>query len=160
MRGIFNFNHYLERMNKDLAEKIDEILYAMEKGEWTAEQCMDETRREQRGIFDYLFREENELLTSNENHQLLFMHAIFWKLRKSKQVISPNEIEELEDLIWAESEIDDFPYASALPEIEALDDEIVAVIIDCVDNEIHSITGVGAQWIMIKGFVLAILLRV
>lgn len=145
-------------MSDQLARRIDDILFKMEQGEWTAEQCLMETRQEQPVLHAYLFSEENEFLTPDENQQLLLLHAIIWPLRKTDQPIAPSAIEELEDAIWAEAERKEFPFDATNPKIEALHDDIFAIIIDCADRDLHAITAIGAQWLIIKGLVLAILL--
>ena len=146
-------------MPAKLQEQIDDLLSRMEAGELSMEASLDACAQDQPMLLDYLFQEEHDLLTETEKNQLLFLFSVLWQIKNRKQEIQANEIEDLEEAIWTENEIDNFPYSSSFPLIESLDDEIFALVIDCADKEIHEITEVGEEWILVKGFVLACLLN-
>jgi hypothetical protein len=146
-------------MQDNLQQRIDQILIDMEAGQWTAEKCLAETRDQQAGVYDYLFTDENNFLSLEEKNQLLFLHAILWKIRPAIGIIEPAEIESLEEEYWAESDRANFPYDSEHPRLDALDDEVFAIVMDCTDAEIHDLTEIGAEWILVKGLVLSTLLQ-
>ncbi len=145
-------------MSEQLEQKIDQILLDMENGIWTADLCLPETQRIQPVIHDYLFADDNDFLTIPEKNQLIFLHAILWKIKSVKDQIVPQAIEDLEEEYWNENEDNNFPFDSEHPKLDALPDEIVAVVLDCCDSSIHGLSEIGAEWILIKGLVLASLL--
>ena len=146
-------------MEDQLQKQIDQVLVDMENGVWTAEICLEESRQQQPGIYDYLFTDENDFLSNEEKNQLIFLHAILWKIKTVDHVVQPEDIESLEEAYWEENEKANFPYDSDHPQLDALSDEVVGVVLDCTDAEIHELTEVGAEWILIKGMVLATMLK-
>lgn len=141
-----------------IEERMENILRRMESGEMAIDHFLDEIKEEQPALFNYVFAEDNAFLTDKEKDHLLFITALLWTFRQIENPLSVDDIQHTEEAMWAEAEISDFPYSSSHPQIEALHDELFAMLIDCTDTEDTGITPAGARWLQVKGFTIAIIL--
>jgi|GEM_PF-4450951 len=144
---------------KNIEERMDCVLSDMESGAWTVEQCLEDTRDASPHILTYLFDDDNHFLTDSEKNQLLFIHAVLWKFRDSAAEFTTEDLHDLEEVFWDEAEQSDFPFSSAHPKIEAIPDEIYAVMLDCTDTDAHDLTDAGSKWLLVKGFTLSSLMK-
>lgn len=140
------------------SDKIDHILKDLESGALTPEDYLTDTNNEQPALFRYLFLDENEMLTSREKDQLIFLHGILWNLRSRDRIVKQEDIEILEEEFWAEKEAGLFPYDTAHAAIEKLSDDTFSIIMDCTETDDFELTRAGSEWLMIKGFVIAALI--
>ncbi len=137
--------------------RIDSLLNDIEKGSYPVGKLTKEIEQEQLGILQYVLDEENNFLTDAEQNQLVFILTILWNLRRTKSIVSVDELLDLEDRIWEASDKGNFPYDIDIQEVDKVPDDIFAILLDAVEYD--HLTPIGSNWLMVKGLVLASVLK-